>query len=168
MIGSLIALPVLFESCGEMFEKCDENKFTIEQFKLQAVSPSGKPKSYNFVLSMDWHMALGRRLTMGMYADCLPPTAIETITQFELTSDHDLVLSDRTLMKTSNLTSVIPYEYAESEVITNRDIFNYEEFKFSPTFTIAFAQTHTFTFSFTLSDGRKLNVSTPPIELLPE
>ena len=174
----LILLPVLMESCF-LSEECGHQpkQFSIQQFTLQTVKsgqhvyepapPSGKPRSYLFVIGLDFKSVLNHHSTMGAYADCEPNSAIETITEFSATSSSELVTTDSTFTAGTDLTSVIVYEWGNDSLPKNRQIIN-EEFKFTPSFSVPSAQQHNFMFSITLSDGRHFGLQSGQYELLPE
>ena len=175
-IVCLLAMPVLIESCFWIGDNCEEYtyKFSIQNFDLKVLdgskpSPtpapaSAAPQVFVFLLTLDAKRVLNDRPTMGAFADCSPPSAVETINEFSITSDHDLILPDSTLTAGSNLTTVF---YSDYPVHIGEEVYETGHI-FHLSFSVPTAQQHNFTFSITLSDGRKFDLPTGTHELLPQ
>jgi hypothetical protein len=180
---SLVTLPVIIESCCMSGASCcnmpDPEKFTVNNIKLEVMTFSGsgyvtapqsiKPKSMSFNFDLDiTNLAMQERKTirptMAAYAcDPLPNSSKEKITEFTITSDKPLIISDQvTIAAGDDLTP--GFSLAQSMA---GDYFYLPSFNMVPNFTLQTSQDHEFTFRFTLDDGRVFELRSGTYTLLP-
>lgn len=179
---SLIVLPVIIESCcmsGGCCNMPEQKKFTVNSITVETMTFDGskyiaapqsiKPKEMSFNFDLDiTYLAMQElrtiRPTMAAFAcDPMPNSSKEKITDFTITSDQPLVLSE-TVTLAAGTDLVAGFSLAQGLV---GDYFYLASLNMVPNFTVQAAQDHEFTFRFTLDDGRILEVRSGIHTLLP-
>lgn len=172
----LLLLPVLFEACEK---GGGGGKFTIKTINAvaqkinQGHAPDPAPsslKTSDLLISVQIgyeFLTYNRRSTTAAYADEAPPTSVEKITSFTITSDSVLTTAQATFAPGEDVASVF-YD-ANNFYFQNQDsVLTGFDYTFRTDFTVPKKQKHNFKFSIGLDDGRKIITETGPHELLPE
>ena len=180
---SLITLPVIIESCCSSGWKCcdlpEARTYSVNDLSMKTRTFNGtdyidaplaiKPKemSFNFKLDVTYLSMQQQNMfrpTMAAFAcEPVPNSSKEKITGLFISSDHELQISDQTIIPAG---ADIKKYFSLAESLEGGP-FYYESFNMVPNFLVPMPEDHEFTFRFTLDDGRIFELPSGYHKLMP-